>query len=271
MHHLVYPHIDPVAFSLGPLHVRWYGLMYLVGIGFAMLLANARAKRSNGFWTSEQISDLVFYSFLGVILGGRIGYVLIYQWDYFIANPLYLFKIWTGGMSFHGGLIGVILAMWLFGRKNSRHFMTVADFVAPLVPFGLGAGRIGNFINGELWGRVTDMPWGVIYPQAGPLPRHPSEIYEFTMEGVLLFIILNLYWKRNPPRGSVAGMFLVCYGLFRFIAEFFRQPDPQMGFYFHYFTMGQILSAPMILIGLTFILIAHRKPGWFGNSSEEKA
>lgn len=253
-----YPHIDPIAFSIGPIDVHWYGLMYLVGFLCALFFANRYADRRDNDWNRQQVSDLLFYCFLGVILGGRLGYVLFYQFPYFISHPLYIIKIWDGGMSFHGGLLGVITAMALFARKMHKHFFEVADLVAPLVPFGLGAGRIGNFINGELWGRVTDVPWAIIYPQAGPYPRHPSELYEFALEGVVLLIILMSYAKRKPPLGAVSGLFLVGYGVFRSIAECFRQPDPQLGFFDFGLTMGQILSIPMILVGIAIMVWAYR-------------
>ncbi|USP09431.1 prolipoprotein diacylglyceryl transferase [Aeromonas dhakensis] len=265
----VFSQIDPVAFSLGPLSVRWYGLMYLFGFAFAMWLAGRRADAPNSGWTRNEVSDLLFYGFLGVILGGRVGYVLFYNFDMFLADPLYLFKIWTGGMSFHGGLIGVITAMVWFAHKTKRHFFTVADFVAPLIPFGLGVGRIGNFLNGELWGRVTDVPWAIIFPEAGPEPRHPSQLYQFALEGVVLFIILNLFWRKNPPRGAISGMFLLFYGLFRFLVEFVRQPDRQLGLYFNEISMGQILSTPMILIGALMIWAAYKRPQLFGNAVKE--
>ena len=265
----VFSQIDPVAFSLGPLSVRWYGLMYLFGFAFAMWLAGRRADAPNSGWTRNEVSDLLFYGFLGVILGGRIGYVLFYNFDLFLADPTYLFKIWTGGMSFHGGLIGVITAMIWFAHKTKRHFFTVADFVAPLIPFGLGVGRIGNFLNGELWGRVTDVPWAIIFPEAGPEPRHPSQLYQFALEGVVLFIILNLFWRKNPPRGAISGMFLLFYGLFRFLVEFVRQPDSQLGLYFQEISMGQILSTPMIIIGALMIWVAYKRPQLFGNAAKE--
>lgn len=265
----VFSQIDPVAFSLGPLSVRWYGLMYLFGFAFAMWLAGRRANAPNSGWTRNEVSDLLFYGFLGVILGGRIGYVLFYNFDLFLADPTYLFKIWTGGMSFHGGLIGVITAMIWFAHKTKRHFFTVADFVAPLIPFGLGVGRIGNFMNGELWGRVTDVPWAIIFPEAGPEPRHPSQLYQFALEGVVLFIILNLFWRKNPPRGAISGMFLLFYGLFRFLVEFVRQPDSQLGLYFQEISMGQILSTPMIIIGALMIWVAYKRPQLFGNAAKE--
>ena len=265
----VFSQIDPVAFSLGPLSVRWYGLMYLFGFAFAMWLAGRRADAPNSGWTRNEVSDLLFYGFLGVILGGRIGYVLFYNFDLFLADPTYLFKIWTGGMSFHGGLIGVITAMIWFAHKTQRHFFTVADFVAPLIPFGLGVGRIGNFMNGELWGRVTDVPWAIIFPEAGPEPRHPSQLYQFALEGVVLFIILNLFWRKHPPRGAISGMFLLFYGLFRFLVEFVRQPDSQLGLYFNEISMGQILSTPMIFIGALMIWVAYKRPQLFGNAVKE--
>ncbi|QSE75507.1 prolipoprotein diacylglyceryl transferase [Aeromonas media] len=265
----VFSQIDPVAFSLGPLSVRWYGLMYLFGFAFAMWLAGRRADAPNSGWTRNEVSDLLFYGFLGVILGGRVGYVLFYNFDLFLADPTYLFKIWTGGMSFHGGLIGVITAMIWFAHKTKRHFFTVADFVAPLIPFGLGVGRIGNFMNGELWGRVTDVPWAIIFPEAGPEPRHPSQLYQFALEGVVLFIILNLFWRKNPPRGAISGMFLLFYGLFRFLVEFVRQPDSQLGLYFQEISMGQILSTPMIIIGVLMIWVAYKRPQLFGNAVKE--
>ncbi|MCK2069726.1 prolipoprotein diacylglyceryl transferase [Aeromonas caviae] len=265
----VFSQIDPVAFSLGPLSVRWYGLMYLFGFAFAMWLAGRRADAPNSGWTRNEVSDLLFYGFLGVILGGRIGYVLFYNFDLFLADPTYLFKIWTGGMSFHGGLIGVITAMIWFAHKTQRHFFTVADFVAPLIPFGLGVGRIGNFMNGELWGRVTDVPWAIIFPEAGPEPRHPSQLYQFALEGVVLFIILNLFWRKHPPRGAISGMFLLFYGLFRFLVEFVRQPDSQLGLYFNEISMGQILSTPMIVAGALMIWAAYKQPRLFGNTTKE--
>jgi len=265
----VFSQIDPVAFSLGTLSVRWYGLMYLFGFAFAMWLAGRRADAPNSGWTRNEVSDLLFYGFLGVILGGRIGYVLFYNFDLFLADPTYLFKIWTGGMSFHGGLIGVITAMIWFAHKTQRHFFTVADFVAPLIPFGLGVGRIGNFMNGELWGRVTDVPWAIIFPEAGPEPRHPSQLYQFALEGVVLFIILNLFWRKHPPRGAISGMFLLFYGLFRFLVEFVRQPDSQLGLYFNEISMGQILSTPMIVAGALMVWAAYKQPRLFGNAPKE--
>lgn len=257
---LTYPEIDPVIFRIGALQVHWYGLMYVVGFITAWFLASIRAEKPNSGWTEAQVSDLVFYSALGVILGGRIGYILFYKFSDFLAHPLMLFKIWEGGMSFHGGLLGVAVALWLFCRQHHKRFANVADFTAPLVPLGLAAGRIGNFINGELWGRVTTQPWGMIFPNAGPLPRHPSQLYEFFLEGILLFIIIWWYSSRPRPAWAVSGMFLLFYGLFRFIVEFVREPDVPFGFVaFGWLTMGQLLSLPMIIVGLFLLWWSHRQ------------
>ncbi|WBA17544.1 prolipoprotein diacylglyceryl transferase [Salinivibrio kushneri] len=257
--YITFPSIDPILFALGPVAVRWYGLMYLLGFVFALWLANHRAAKPNSGWSKEEVSDLLFAGFLGVVLGGRIGYVLFYQFDAFVADPLFLFKVWTGGMSFHGGLLGVITAMVWYARKTQRHFFTVADFIAPLVPFGLGAGRLGNFINGELWGRVTDVPWAMVFPSGGPWPRHPSQLYEFALEGVALFIILNLYIKKPRPMGAVSGLFLTGYGTFRFIVEYFREPDAHLGLFAGILSMGQLLSLPMIIAGAVMVGWAYRR------------
>ena len=253
---LTFPNIDPVLLELGPLKLRWYGLMYLFGFMAAMWLANRKADQANSGWTREQVSDLLFFGFLGVILGGRIGYVLFYQTARFLDDPLYLIQIWSGGMSFHGGLLGVIFAILWFARKNQKRFLDVGDFVAPLIPMGLGLGRLGNFINGELWGRVTDLPWAMIFPaaEAGGLPRHPSQLYEFALEGVLLFILLQWYSRKPRKPGAVGGLFLVGYGVARFSVEFVRQPDGHLGLLEAGMSMGQWLSAPMVLIGLFLML-----------------
>jgi len=256
--HFVLPYIDPIAISIGPLDIRWYGLMYLIGFVFAFFMANRFCDRSDGLWSREQASDLLFYGFLGVILGGRCGYVFFYQLPEFIANPLYIFRIWEGGMSFHGGVIGVVLAIIYYAKKNQRSILAVGDFIVPLLPVGLGAGRIGNFINSELWGRVTDSPFGIIFHNGGPLPRHPSQLYEFALEGVVLFIILWLFIRKPRPNGATAGLFLLSYGIFRIIIEFARQPDAQLGFLTFGMTMGQILSIPMVIIGAALIAYAYR-------------
>lgn len=260
---LHYPNINPIAFTIGPLKVHWYGIMYLVGFVAAWLLAIYRGKKSRGVWNNEQVADLIFYAAMGVILGGRIGYIFFYDFFGFLQNPLTIFKVWDGGMSFHGGLLGVMAAVWIYSRKYKKNWCDVVDFIVPFVPIGLAAGRLGNFINGELWGRVTTMPWGMLYPNAGPLPRHPSELYEFLLEGVLLFIILWCYSMKSRPRFAVSALFLFCYGFFRFFAEFFRQPDPQLGFIaWNWLTMGQLLSFPMILIGcVSFLWVTKKKKG----------
>jgi len=254
----VLPQIDPIAISLGPIDIRWYGLMYLIGFACAFWMANRACDKSNGVWTREQASDLLFAGFMGVILGGRIGYVFFYQFPTFIDNPMYLFRIWEGGMSFHGGVLGVLTAIIIYAKRHQRSILSVGDFIVPLLPVGLGAGRIGNFINSELWGRVTDSPFGVIFHNAGPLPRHPSQLYEFALEGVVLFIILILFIRKPKPAGSVAGLFLLGYGTFRFIIEFAREPDAQLGLLTFNMSMGQILSLPMIIIGSGLMFYAYK-------------
>lgn len=255
---LQFPIIDPVIFSIGPVSLRWYGTMYLIGFLAAMFMANKAADRSNGAWTRDQVSDLLFYGFLGVILGGRVGYVLFYQFDYFLSDPLYLLQIWQGGMSFHGGLLGVILAIFIFARKTKKNFLAVGDFVAPLVPIGLGMGRLGNFINAELWGRQTDVSWAMVFP-TDPLqvPRHPSQLYEFALEGVVLFAILYIIARKTNRLGLASGAFLIGYGVFRSFVEFFREPDAHLGLYLSFISKGQILSIPMILAGIFIIYLGH--------------
>lgn len=257
---LKHPQIDPVAISLGPLKIHWYGLTYLVGFAAGWWLGKVRARKD---WTpvsEEQVGDLLFYIALGVILGGRFGYVVFYNFDQFLDDPLWLLRVWEGGMAFHGGLLGVMLAMWLYGRKIGSGFFKIADFVAPLVPLGLGAGRIGNFINGELWGKTTDVPWGMVFPQApDALARHPSQLYQFALEGVVLFVVLWVYSSRPRPTMAVSGLFLILYGLFRIINEFFRQPDSHLGYLaFEWLTMGQLLSLPMVLAGAALMVFAYR-------------
>jgi phosphatidylglycerol:prolipoprotein diacylglycerol transferase len=248
---LVFPSINPVAFSLGPLHVHWYGLMYLLGFLVAWGLAHWRARRYHLNWTNEQISDLIFYLAMGVIIGGRFGSMIFYNTFEFITAPWTIFKLWEGGMSFHGGLLGVVVALFFFAKKIKKPFWEVSDFVAPLVPFGLAAGRAGNFINGELWGRVTSAPWGMLFPTGGPLPRHPSQLYELTLEGLVLFVLVWWYAAKPRPAGCVSAVFLMGYAASRLVVECFREPDAQLGFIaFNWLTMGQLLTLPMLLVGV---------------------
>ncbi len=255
-----YPNIDPVAIKVGPLEIHWYGLMYLVGFAAAWWLGRRKARQLGEPWNDRAVEDLIFYGALGVILGGRIGYVLFYNFSEFLADPVTLIRIWKGGMSFHGGLIGVMIAMWFFARRFKMPYFAVTDFVVPLAPIGLAAGRLGNFINGELWGKVSDVPWAMVFPTGGPLPRHPSQLYEFLLEGVVLFTIMQLYTRKPRPMMAASGLFALFYGLFRFSVEFVRMPDVQLGYLaFGWVTMGQILSLPLIIIGLTLLLLAYRK------------
>ncbi|WP_339462458.1 prolipoprotein diacylglyceryl transferase [Pseudomonas sp. EA_105y_Pfl2_R69] len=258
---LPYPQIDPVALALGPLKIHWYGLMYLVGIGGAWWLASRRVNAFEPSWSKEKLSDLVFWVAMGVILGGRLGYVLFYDLAAYIAEPVKMLRIWEGGMSFHGGLIGVMLATWWFGLRNNKSFFQLMDFIAPLVPIGLGAGRIGNFINAELWGKATDVPWAMVFPtDPEQLARHPSQLYQFALEGVALFAILWFYSRGPRPTMAVSGMFALCYGIFRFIVEFVRVPDAQLGYLAGgWLTMGQVLCVPMVLGGLGMIAYAYKR------------
>jgi phosphatidylglycerol:prolipoprotein diacylglycerol transferase len=257
---LPYPTIDPVALDLGFLKIHWYGLMYLIGIGGAWWLAAGRLHAFDPSWSKEKLSDLVFWVAMGVIVGGRLGYVLFYDLPAYIANPLLVLEIWKGGMSFHGGLLGVLLSTWWFSRRNRKPFFELMDFIAPLVPIGLGTGRIGNFINAELWGKVSDLPWAMVFPTGGPLPRHPSQLYQFALEGVALFVILWLFSRKARPCMAVTGLFALCYGIFRFIVEFVRVPDAQLGYLaWGWLTMGQLLCVPMILLGLGMIVYAYQR------------
>ncbi|TDY04312.1 prolipoprotein diacylglyceryl transferase [Thiohalophilus thiocyanatoxydans] len=252
---------DPVAFELFGLSVHWYGLMYLVGFVGAWWLGRLRARRPDSGWTAAQVDDLLFYAGLGVILGGRLGYVLFYNLGPFFDDPLMLFRIKEGGMSFHGGLLGVMLGLWLFSRKYHKRYFVTLDFVAPLVPLGLGAGRIGNFINGELWGKPTDLPWGMVFPLAGPEARHPNPLYEALLEGLVLFVILWWFSSRSRPQRAVSGVFALGYGVFRFAVEFVRTPDAHIGYLaWGWLTMGQLLSLPLILAGLFLLGLAYRRP-----------
>ena len=257
---LMYPHIDPVAVQIGPLAVHWYGLTYLAAFGLFLLLGMRRLRhepfasvQGAGAWSRKDVEDILFLGVMGVIIGGRLGYCLFYKPEYYLANPLEIFKVWQGGMSFHGGLLGVIASMTWFARSRRKPWLQVADFVAPCVPTGLAAGRVGNFINGELWGRLADpsLPWAMVFPQSGTLlPRHPSQIYQFLLEGLLLFVLLWFYARKERKPGQVAAMFLLGYGLFRFIAEYFREPDDFLGLLGLGLSMGQWLSVPMILGGM---------------------
>ena len=253
---LTYPEIDPVIFSIGFLKIRWYGLMYVIGFLFAWWLAKRRCKRSDSPINSEQVDDLLFYGMLGVIIGGRLGYALVYGWSQLTSDPLYLFRITEGGMSFHGGLVGVMTAMWLHGRKLGHSIWRMTDFIAPMVPLGLGFGRIGNFINGELWGKPTNVPWGFL---VNGQVLHPSQLYESILEGFLLFAILWWYSAKPRPYLAVSGLFLFLYGAFRFFVEFYRVPDAHPGYLaFGWVTMGQVLSLPMVLAGAVMLIMAYR-------------
>ncbi len=257
---LQHPQFDPVAISIGPLNVHWYGMMYLFAFATCWFMLGYRARKTGSGWSAEMVSDLLFYVALGVVLGGRVGYILFYSFPAFIDSPLVLFKVWQGGMSFHGGLLGVALALYLFARKTGKPIFVIADWVAAVVPLGLGFGRLGNFINGELWGRVTDVPWGMVFAGAGPEPRHPSQIYQFMLEGVVLFLIVWIFSSRPRPAMSVSGLFLICYGVFRFSVEFVRQPDAHLGFIaLGWLTMGQLLTIPMVFTGAIFIYMAYSR------------
>jgi len=259
---LVHPNFDPIAISLGPLAIRWYGLMYLIGFAVAYFLGRYRIRQGrSGRMTVQILDDLLFFGVLGVVLGGRLGYVLFYKPGYYLEHPLEAFAIWHGGMAFHGGFLGVLLAMWYLSRKHALRWLETADFLAPLAPLALAAGRLGNFINGELYGRVTDAAWGMVFasPGAGPLPRHPSQLYQFALEGVALFAILWLYTARPRPVGAASALFLIGYGAFRFAAEFFREPDDFLGFLALGLSMGQWLSLPMVVAGAFLIAWAYRR------------
>ena len=252
---LAYPQFNPVALQLGPIAIHWYGLTYLAAFGLFMWLGSRRvalAQFASRHWTRRDIEDLLFYGVLGVVLGGRLGYVLIYKPGYYASHPLEIFEVWKGGMAFHGGLLGVLVAVALFARARGRQFLEVTDLVAPCVPIGLACGRIGNFINGELPGRIADagLPWAMVYPNAGPMPRHPSSLYQFLLEGLLLFVVLWLYAKKPRGLGQVSGAFLIGYGSLRFIAEYFREPDDFLGLLALNMSMGQWLCVPMIAMGV---------------------
>jgi phosphatidylglycerol:prolipoprotein diacylglycerol transferase len=247
----VHPSFDPIAIHLGKFGIHWYGLMYLVGflafLGLGKWQINYRTWHG---WNMQMLDDALFFGALGVILGGRLGYVLFYQFGYFIQHPLEIFAVWQGGMSFHGGFLGVLVAMWFFARKYHLKWLQIMDFIAPLVPIGLGAGRMGNFINGELWGRVTNAQWGMVFPKVDNLLRHPSQLYEFGLEGIVLFSALWLYSSKPRETGAISALFLIVYGSFRFIVEFTREPDGFLGLLSMGLSMGQWLSLPMVLLGI---------------------
>ena len=260
---LTYPDIDPVAITIGPVKVHWYGLMYVLGFAAAWWLGRYRAARPESSWRPVDVDDLIFFAAVGVILGGRLGWILFYGFETVLAEPASLFMVWRGGMSFHGGLIGVILALVLFAHRRGRTVVDVLDFMAPLPAVGLGAGRLGNFINGELWGKPTDLPWG--FRVHGEV-LHASQLYEAALEGLLLFLILWTFTSRPRPRCAPAGLFLACYGTFRFLIEFVRVPDADLGYLaFGWVTMGQVLSAPMVVVGLAMLAYAYTAKRPSGN------
>jgi phosphatidylglycerol:prolipoprotein diacylglycerol transferase len=262
---LVHPQFNPIALQLGPVGIHWYGLMYVVAFVLFLWLGTLRTRQphwAQAGWTKRDVEDLLFFGVLGVIIGGRLGYVLFYKPGYYAAHPLEALMVWKGGMAFHGGLLGVIAALALFARRRGRAFLAVTDLIAPCVPTGLAAGRLGNFINGELWGRAADpsLPWAMVFPQSGQtFARHPSQLYQMLLEGLLLFIVLWLYAKKPRGLGQVSGAFLIGYGLLRFIAEFFRQPDSFLGFLSLGMTMGQWLCVPMVAAGVWLWLRGARR------------
>jgi len=274
---LLYPDIDPVALALGPLKIHWYGLTYLIGMVGGWWLARIRVRKPGAQWTAAEVDDLLFYVALGVIIGGRLGYTLFYGFDGWLADPLGLLRLWEGGMSFHGGFLGVLVAMYVYSRKHQRGFLQLTDFIAPFIPLGLFAGRIGNFINGELWGKATELPWGMqlrcdqfaqvcfdklqLMPgTALSPPLHPNQLYEALLEGVVLFLVLWLFSARSRPRMAVSSLFLIGYGMFRFLIEFGRMPDAHIGYLAGgWFTMGQLLSLPMIVLGTGMMFYAYRR------------
>jgi phosphatidylglycerol:prolipoprotein diacylglycerol transferase len=259
LHAIPYPDIDPVFLRLGPLQFRWYGLMYLIGLTLAYFIIGARARAQKLPLNKDQVYDMIVYAAVGVFAGGRLGYVLFYNLSYYLENPLKIFAVWEGGMSFHGGLIGTIVALILFARRQGMTVLTIADLAAGVTPVGLGLGRIGNFINGELYGRPTDVEWCMVFPAGGMVCRHPSQLYEAFLEGILLFTVLWLITRRLPPSGTVFGAFLMGYGLCRIVVEFFREPDAQIGFIVGTISMGQMLSIPMIVAGAVILAVVFQR------------
>lgn len=257
---LQYPQIDPIALQIGPIAVHWYGLMYLVGFALVWLLGRWRIKQGKTDLTLRDLEDIIFYSVLGVVIGGRLGYVLFYKPGDYLSNPIEILYLWQGGMSFHGGLIGVLTVLFLFARKRKKTFLEIGDFIAPLIPLGLAAGRMGNFINGELWGRPTTLPWGMVFPHTGDgIARHPSQLYEMGLEGFALFALLWWFARKPRPTGQVSAIFLMGYGAFRFLVEFTREPDYFLGLLAGGLSMGQLLSLPMIAVGAFIFYLSAKK------------
>ena len=258
---LPYHNINPVAFSFGSMiNVHWYGIMYMLSFLVAWLLLRTLARRQDSKFTPDDVEDLITWFILGVILGGRLGYILFYDLPTYLASPLSIFKIWNGGMSFHGGFIGVLTVIFFWCKKHKKNFLDLTDFIAPVAPIGLFFGRIGNFINGELWGVQTNLPWGIIFPYSGDLPRHPTQLYEGLLEGLLLFLILWTIAQKPRKNGFISGIFCIGYAVFRSFSEIFRVPDPQYGYFLEYFTMGQILSLPMLFLGIYLVIRANKLP-----------
>ena len=257
---IAFPNIDPVALQLGPLAIRWYGLSYMTGIALAWWLLHVRAKRPNSPWNTEEVADLVFYGAVGAVIGGRLGYVLFYNLAAYVADPVSILKVWQGGMSFHGGLLGLFVAVGWFKRISGKPYWVIADFLTPAGPIGLFFGRIANFVNQELWGAPSNLPWAVVFTNVDDVPRHPSQLYEAVLEGLLLFFVLKAFSRRPRPAGSIMGLFLVGYGLIRFAIEFVRTPDDHLGYLaFDWLTMGQVLSIPMMMVGTWLVVASYRR------------
>ncbi|HSA62366.1 MAG TPA: prolipoprotein diacylglyceryl transferase [Nitrospiraceae bacterium] len=265
-----YPHINPVFFELGPLQFRWYGLMYLIGLTTAYFLIKRKTAAKGLSLGPDQVYDMVVFAAFGVFIGGRIGYTLFYNLPYYAQHPLKIFAVWEGGMSFHGGLIGTIVALVWFGKRRGIPIYTIADLAASVTPIGLGFGRLGNFINGELYGRPSDVDWCMVFPAGGPICRHPSQLYEAGLEGLLLFTVLWVIGRRTTPPGTIFWSFLTGYGICRLIVELFREPDQQMGFVLGPITMGQLLSAPMVMLGIFMLVWGYHKTGLKATKSPQR-